>query len=72
MAKPEEDDRLAAFQALLSEVMYEELRPDEIADRLRSDERGAPYRDYIDRFDPRCVEVTNFLMRRWGAKHQAS
>jgi hypothetical protein len=66
MNRPEEDDALAAYQDALVELMIEELPADELARRLRADARTAPFARYVASFDPRCVEVTAALMRRWG------
>lgn len=66
MSRPEEDDELADYQAALVELMAAELSLDELTRRLRADGRTAPFADYVSAFDPRCVEVTSVLMRRWA------
>lgn len=68
MSRPEEDRELADFQDALLELMATEPSATEIARRLRADPRAAPFADYVDGFDRRCVEVTAFLMRAWGER----
>jgi hypothetical protein len=59
---------LAAFQRALLELLAEPLSPEEMMSRLRSDEVFAPYRDYIETFEPRFVEVAAALMKKWGVR----
>jgi hypothetical protein len=68
MNRPEEDHELADFQLLLTQLMADNLQPEEIVCRLRSDARAAPFANYVDNLDTRCVEVTAMLMRRWGRR----
>lgn len=65
----EEEEALAAYQEALLNVMFApELTADDIARRLADDARATPFRDYVATFDPRCIEVTSKLMRRWGER----
>ena len=59
---------LADFQAALLELLDGPLTADEILARLRTDEVFAPYRDYIDTFEPRMVEVAAELTKKWGRR----
>ena len=66
MSAPVEDEALAAFQDALVERMMQELPAAELARQLRADPRCVPFADYVAALDPRCVEVTSLLMRRWA------
>ena len=62
------DERLAAFQAALAELFARELAAEEILAALATDPAFAPYRDYVRAFEPRLIEATSMLSRRWGQR----
>jgi hypothetical protein len=66
MSAPVDDEALAAFQDALVELLVQPLPAAELARRLRADARAAPFADYLDALDARCVEVTSRLMQRWA------
>ncbi len=68
MHEAAEDEQLAAYQEALTQLAVEELSPEELASRLRNDERAAPFLEYVKTFDLRCIEVTSVLMRRWAKR----
>ena len=63
-----ENEPLAEFQAALLELLDEPLSADEIISRLQNDAVFAPYRRYIDTFEPRMVEVAAELIKKWGRR----
>ena len=64
----EQDRRLDEFQAALLELLDQPLAVDEILARLRTDEAFAPYREYVETFEPRMVEVAAELVKKWGRR----
>jgi hypothetical protein len=68
MSEAEEEEQLAAYQEALTQLAAQQLAPEELADRLRNDERVVPFREYVNTFDLRCVEVASVLMRRWAKR----
>ena len=67
MSTPGIDD-LARFQAALLELLARELPPEEIIRRLREDTAFAPYRSYVETFEPRFLEVASALVKKWGVR----
>ena len=63
---PPTDADLADFQSALLELLAQPLSPAEIERRLRTDAAFAPYRDYVESFDLRMIEVAAALVKKWG------
>ncbi|MDI1476419.1 hypothetical protein [Polyangium sp. y55x31] len=63
-----DDPELAAYQAALLELLEQGLDAAELSARAREDPALAPFREYIDRFDPRCVEIATVLVKAWGRR----
>ena len=68
MRQPDEDAGLAAFQAALLDLLDQRVGSEELLRRLRTDPRMAPYRAYLDTFEPRMVEVATALLAKWGVR----
>lgn len=60
------DDALAAFQAALLELLAQDLPVEEVMRRLRHDPAFERFRDYVDSFEPRMIEVAAGLVKKWG------
>ena len=60
------DDALGAFQAALVELLAQDLPVEEIQRRLRHDPAFERFRDYVDSFEPRMIEVAAGLVKKWG------
>jgi len=60
------DDALGAFQAALVELLAQDLPVEEIQRRLRQDPAFERFRDYVDSFEPRMIEVAAGLVKKWG------
>jgi hypothetical protein len=59
------DDALAAFQAALVELLAQDLPVEEVQRRLRHDPAFERFRDYVDSFEPRMIEVAAGLVKKW-------
>ena len=59
---------LAAYQAALLELLAQPLSPDELMHRLRTDKAFEAHRAYIESFEPRMVEVSALLVKKWGRR----
>ena len=59
---------LARFQAALLEQLATERSPAEILKQLRSLPELAPFREYIDSFESRPLEVAACLVKKWGRR----
>ena len=66
--EPVESNDLAAFQAALLDLLASPLTPQEMLHHLRTDAAFDPYRDYIDTFELRMVEVAAALTKKWGRR----
>ncbi len=62
----EDDDELARFQLALLTLLHQESNLAEIMRRLKSDEAFAPFRSYIDTFDPRAIEIAAEITKKWA------
>jgi hypothetical protein len=60
------DDALATFQAALVALLAQDLPVEEIQRRLRHDPAFERFRDYVDGFEPRMIEVAAGLVKKWG------
>lgn len=63
----EEDEALAALQAAMLAVLAEDLDAREAHARLHA-AASAAHRDWIDRFEPRSIEVAQALVKKWGRR----
>jgi hypothetical protein len=62
---------LDAFQQLLNRVLFEEADPIAARARLCADPASAPFRAYVESFEPRLLEAVGRLARRWGSTSDA-
>jgi hypothetical protein len=62
------DDALAGFQAALLALLAEDLPVEEIQRRLRHDPAFERFREYVDGFEPRMIEVAAALVKKWGRR----
>lgn len=69
MINPPQHPPLAEFQAVMLELLDDNLAPQEIVARLQADPRLADYHDYIATFEPRMVEVAAELIKKWGRRN---
>jgi hypothetical protein len=67
-----DDLELEAFQARLLDLLDSGVAPAEVKRRLLEDPSAAPFRDWIEGWEPRCVETASLLVRRWGHKRGAA
>lgn len=61
---------LAAFQAALLELLAQPLPPEEMMRRLHTDAVFAAHQDYIATFEPRMVEISAILVKKWGQRSE--
>ena len=67
MTPPElSSDQLADFQAALLELLAQEQSLESLQKRLREDPAFGPFRDYVQGFEPRMLNVASLLVRKWG------
>jgi D-arabinose 1-dehydrogenase-like Zn-dependent alcohol dehydrogenase len=62
------DDALAAFQSTFLDTLADAASPEEALVTLRAAPTCAPYRDWIDSFEPRGLEVGMSLVGHWGGR----
>ncbi len=62
------DEPLAAFQAALLELLDLKLPAVEVKARLLEHEAAQPYRDYVEGMEPRCIEIGQLLVEKWGLR----
>ena len=68
MPPPEFAD-IEVFQAALLELLAEDLPPETIRARLAQDAVFAPFREYVQGFEPRMLEVAAELVKKWGKRN---
>jgi hypothetical protein len=66
--EPEDDAQLARYQVALCELFFEDLPPEAIAARLRTDAAFAPFRRYVESFPLHLIASVAMLQRRWGRR----
>ncbi len=59
---------LAAFQAMLLDLLARDIPAERVAAELRASAAGAAYADYVAAFDPRLVEASMALFAIWGGR----
>jgi hypothetical protein len=62
------DDELAAFQALLLDRLERGVPPDQLKAELLAHPAAAPFRDYVESFEPRCLEVASHIVKKWAVR----
>jgi len=62
------DEKLAAFQATFLEVLADAASPDEAFAALHAAPALAPYREWVDSFEPRGLETGMALVQHWGGR----
>jgi hypothetical protein len=60
--------QLEAYQQALAEALYELHDGNEIHARLLADPRCEPFRDYVATMEPRFLDVSAMLAKRWSLK----
>ncbi len=58
---------LAAFQAVMLEILAREPDPGRALAELREHPAAARYRAWVDAIEPRMLRVAAELVARWGA-----
>jgi hypothetical protein len=66
---PESDiDQLGEFQGALLELLAQDLSLETLQQRLREEPAVAPFRDYVQGFELRMLEVAALLVKKWGKR----
>ena len=65
-----DDAALVEFQDALLELLASGQPHDIILEQLQADPRFAPYREYIESFDPDMVAVACELMGKWAFRKE--
>lgn len=65
---PPEIDAIGEFQDALLELFAQDLPLTTIQERLNEDMAFAPFRDYVQGFEPRMLEVAAALVKKWGKR----
>ena len=63
-----EELALARFQATLLELLASDLPPAAVREQLRSDPELSAFRQYVDSFELRQLEVASCLVKQWGRR----
>jgi hypothetical protein len=61
-------DQLGEFQAALLELLAQDLSLESLQKRLQEEPAFAPFREYIQGFEPRMLEVASLLVKKWGKR----
>jgi hypothetical protein len=62
------DDALLRYQDALMNLLASNVPVSEIQKRLREDEVFQPYKNYVESFEPRMIEVAIELINKWGQR----
>jgi hypothetical protein len=65
-------DQVGEFQAALLELLAQDLPLESLQKRLQEDPAFAPFRDYVQGFEPRMLEVASLLIKKWGKRSAQS
>lgn len=63
-----QDRKLADFQALLLDALYEHEKAEDIVYRLKCQGQSADFEEWIKQLDPTMLEVGAELVKKWGKK----
>ena len=63
-----DDDQLAAFQAVLLDRLERGVPPAQLKAELLAHPAAAPFRDYVESFEPRCLEVAARIVQKWAVR----
>ena len=66
------DSELEAFQALLLDMLERGVAPEALKAQLLADPAGAPFRDYVASFEPRCLAVASRIVKKWALRRTSS
>ena len=61
-------DQVGEFQAALLELLAQELSVESLQKRLQEEPAFAPFREYIQGFEPRMLHVASLLVKKWGKR----
>ena len=61
-------DEVSEFQAALLELLAQNLPVESLQKRLQEDPAFGPFRDYVQGFEPRMLEVAALLVKKWGKR----
>ena len=64
--------QIARFQAALLDLLAQDLPLPVIRERLAQDEAFAIFREYVQSFEPRMLEVAALLVKKWGKRSTAA
>jgi hypothetical protein len=62
------DDELAAFQAMLLDLLASCGDPAMLLAQLANCDESQPFADYVRQMEPRMLEVAALLMQKWGKR----
>lgn len=60
------DEELAAFQAVLLDLLYQYETAEEIAAALRRSQACQPFAEWIDQMNPALLETGAELVKKWA------
>jgi len=60
--------QIGEFQETLLELLAQDLSLDTLQNRLHEEPAFAPFRDYVQGFEPRMLEVAALLVKKWGKR----
>ncbi len=63
-----EDEELSRFQALLLDVLSQDLAPEVMHRRLLEAKAARPFSDYVRGFDLRSLEVAARITKKFGRR----
>lgn len=65
---PNNEQCLEQLQSAIYKLLEEDRDASSIKEELKRDSRFDPFADYIDSMEPRMLEVSQELIRKWGIK----
>ena len=61
-------DQIGEFQGALLELLAQDLSLEALQKSLHEEPAFAPFRDYVQGFEPRMLEVAALLVKKWGKR----
>jgi hypothetical protein len=65
-------EELEAFQAVLLDMLERAVPPAALKAELLKDPAAAPFRDYVESFEPRCLAVASRIIGKWALRRTKS
>jgi hypothetical protein len=60
--------QIGEFQDELLELLAKDLPLEIMQKRLNEDKAFAPFREYVQGFEPRMLHVASLLVKKWGKR----